>query len=242
LTIRDQVRAEALLADVLGIDQFAAVLGGSMGGMRALEWAIMYPDRVGAALVLAVGATATADQIGTQATQIAAVRADPAWAGGDYEGDGPVTGLGIARRIAHLTYRSERELDLRFGRALQQDGRFTVVSYLDHHAEKLVRRFDAGSYVALTEAMNTHDVGRGRGGAAAALAAITSPVVVAGIGSDRLYPLRLQQELVDLIPTADGLHVIASDHGHDGFLIEAEQVGELIRHTLRRSVARTAAA
>jgi homoserine O-acetyltransferase len=85
-------------------------------------------------------------------------------------------------------------------------------------------------------------VGRGRGGAAAALAAITSPVVVAGIGSDRLYPLRLQQELVDLIPTADGLHVIASDHGHDGFLIEAEQVGELIRHTLRRSVGRTAAA
>jgi homoserine O-acetyltransferase/O-succinyltransferase len=242
LTIRDQVRAEAALADVLGIGRFAAVLGGSMGGMRALEWLIMYPDRVGSALVLAVGAAATADQIGTQTTQVAAIRSDPHWDGGDYDGPGPVAGLGVARRIAHLTYRSDRELDARFGRVLQSDGRFAVASYLDHHADKLARRFDAGSYVTLTEAMNTHDVGRGRGGTPTALAAVTSPVVVAGIGSDRLYPLRLQQELADLIPTADGLHVIASDHGHDGFLIESDQVGELVRHTLRRSAGRTAAA
>ena len=110
-------------------------------------------------------------------------------------------------------------------------------SYLDHHADKIIGRFDAGSYVVLTEAMNSHDAGRGRGGVAAALGAIAVPTVVAGIDSDRLYPLRLQQELADLIPTADALHVVASEYGHDGFLIETEQVGELVRHTLARGPA-----
>jgi homoserine O-acetyltransferase len=209
-----------------------------MGGMRALEWAVMYPERVGAALVLATGAAATADQIGTQTAQILAITGDPNWHGGDYytAAAGPAAGLGLARRLAHLTYRSERELDLRFGRD-RQPGReqFAVQSYLDHHATKLARRFDAGSYVTLTEAMNSHDVGRDRGGVAAALATVTAPVVVAGIGSDRLYPLRLQREMADGTPTADGLHVIASDYGHDGFLIEAAQVGELVAHTLRRA-------
>ena len=127
----------------------------------------MYPARVGAALVLAVGAAATADQIGTQTTQLTAIRADP------------VHGLGLARRIAHLTYRSELELDIRFGNTAQGDG-FAVQSYLDHHADKLEARFDAESYVTLTEAMNTHDVGRGRGGVAAALASIRTPMVVGG--------------------------------------------------------------
>ncbi|WP_375479516.1 homoserine O-acetyltransferase [uncultured Jatrophihabitans sp.] len=236
VTIRDQVAAEALLADELGVARFAAVLGGSMGGMRALEWAVGTPDRVGAALVLAVGAAASADQIATQTTQLQAIYADPAWAGGDYSGDGPVVGLGIARRIAHLTYRSERELDARFGRAVQHDGRYAVVSYLDHHADKLAGRFDARSYVALTLAMNSHDVGRGRGGVEAALAAAATPVVVAGIDTDRLYPLRQQQRLADLLPGSDGLHVVRSDYGHDGFLLEADQVGELVRRTLAARV------
>ncbi len=235
LTIRDQVAAEAALADHLGIGRFAAVLGGSMGGMRALEWVIGRPERVGAALLLAVGAAASADQIGTQTLQVQAIRADPDWAGGDYLGAGPVTGLGLARRVAHLTYRSERELDLRFGRVRQDDGRYTVTSYLDHHAAKLAARFDAGSYVVLTEAMNTHDVGRGRGGVAEALSGVRVPVVVAGVSSDRLYPLRQQRQLADLIPGADGLHVVASDHGHDGFLVEIEQVAALVRRTLAYS-------
>lgn len=235
LTVRDQVRAEARLADALDVDAFAAVLGGSMGGMRALEWAVTYPDRVGAALVLAVGAAVTADQLGTQTTQVAAIRADPEWRGGDYTGLGPVAGLDVARRIAHLTYRSADELQDRFGARVQGDGRYAVASYLEHHGAKLVGRFDAGSYVALTEAMNRHDVGRGRGGVATALAAITSPVVVGGIDSDRLYPLALQEELAARIPTADGLTVIASAHGHDGFLVESEQVSDLVVRTLNRS-------
>lgn len=149
-------------------------------------------------------------------------------------GEGPVGGLGLARRIAHLTYRSGLELETRFGREVQDDGRFAVASYLDHQADKLVRRFDAGSYVTLTQAMNTHDVGRGRGGVAAALGTIDVPVVVAGISSDRLYPVEQQQEIADLVPTSGGLHVVDSPFGHDGFLVEADHVGELIRLTLDR--------
>src|SRR3954463_7753367 len=165
VTVGDQVRVEAALADALGIERWACVVGGSMGGMRALEWAVALPGRVATLFFLASGAVATADQIGTQTTQQAAIRVDPRWAGGDYPpADPPVEGLGVARRIAHLTYRSALELGVRFGNRVQDDGRFAVASYLDHHADKRASRFEAGSYVLLTEAMNSWDVGRGRGG------------------------------------------------------------------------------
>ena len=122
--------------------------------------------------MLAVGARATADQIGTQSTQVAAIKADPNWQGGDYYGTGraPDVGMEIARRFAHLTYRGEAELDDRFGNDAQGDedptdgGRYAVQSYLEHQGDKLVARFDAGTYVALTDALSSHDVGRGRGG------------------------------------------------------------------------------
>jgi len=235
---------ELALADALGIRRFAAVMGGSMGGMRTLEWAVSYPDRVGAALVLATGARATADQIGIQCTQIMAITNDPNWQGGDYYGTGgaPDIGLGIARRIAHLSYRAEAELDARFGDAAQTGenpaagGRYAVQSYLDHQARKLVARFDAGSYVLLTDSMNSYDVGRGRGGVRMALSATHCPVVVGGIDSDRLYPLRLQQELAGSLGSCDGLRVISSEFGHDGFLLEFDAVGALIAETLHRSL------
>jgi homoserine O-acetyltransferase len=231
VTVGDQVRVEAALADALGIRRWACVVAGSMGGMRALEWAVALPDRVARLFFLAAGATATADQIGTQTTQQTAIRTDPRWAGGNYDpADPPVDGLGVARRIAHLTYRSPFELGQRFGTTVQDDGRFAVASYLDHHADKLARRFDAGSYVVLTEAMNTWDVGRGRGGVAAALSRVTARSVVAGVDSDRLYPLGLQQEVADLLDVP--LHVIESPYGHDGFLIEVDAVGRLLHQLL----------
>lgn len=242
VTVRDQVRAEVAFADALGIGRWAAVLGGSMGGMRALEWALMHPDRVGGLLALACPAAASADQIGWCGIQLAAIRSDPQWRGGDYLGDGPVAGLGLARRIAHATYRSEAELQVRFGREPQAGedpwagGRYAVESYLDHHAAKLVARFDASSYVALTESMNGHDAGRGRGGIPAALGALRDlpdlPVVVAGVDSDRLYPLHQQQELADGIGVP--LEVVHSDHGHDGFLLESGQIGALLKNLLDR--------
>lgn len=244
ITVRDQVDADVAALAALGITEVAAVIGGSMGGARALEWMIGYPEQVRAGLVLAVGGRATADQIGTQSTQIATIKADPNWLGGDYHGTGrsPDAGLQLARRFAHLTYRGETELDTRFGNAGQGSGedqedplaggRYAVQSYLEHQGAKLIRRFDAGSYVALTETLSNHDVGRGRGGVAAALQSCPVPAVVGGITSDRLYPLRLQQELADLLPGCRGLNVVESIYGHDGFLIETEAVGQLIRETL----------
>jgi homoserine O-acetyltransferase len=231
VTIADQVAVEAALADRLGIGTWRAVVGGSMGGMRVLEWAVSRPDRVAGLFFLASGAVASADQIGTQTTQQAAVRSDPAWAGGDYApGPGPVAGLGIARRIAHLTYRSGVELETRFGAQVQDDGRFAVASYLEHHADKLAARFDAGSYVVLTEAMNSWDVGRGRGGVEQALARVTARSLVAGVDSDRLYPLAQQQQVADALGVP--LRVIASPYGHDGFLLETGAVGALVSELL----------
>jgi homoserine O-acetyltransferase len=231
VTVGDQVRVEAALADALGVDRWACVVGGSMGGMRALEWAVASPERVATLFVLASGAVATADQIGTQTTQQTAIRCDPRWRGGDYPPDDqPVDGLGVARRIAHLSYRSAVELGERFGTVVQDDGRYAVASYLDHHAGKLARRFDAGSYVVLTETMNSWDVGRGRGGVEAALARVTARSLVAGVDSDRLYPLELQQQVADALGVP--LRVIASPYGHDGFLVEVDAVGRLLRGLL----------
>jgi homoserine O-acetyltransferase len=245
VTVRDQVAAEAALADRLGVTAWAAVLGGSMGGMRALEWAVTYPERVRRCIVLACSAYASAEQIAWCQPQLLAIRQDPDFAGGDYYGrpQGPDLGLGLARRIAHVTYRSEPELDTRFGRTAQGEeqplgggGRYAVESYLDHHAQRLAARFDANSYLVLTESMNSHDVGRGRGGVKAALDRVTADLVVVAVDSDRLYPPRLSEEISQAGGTAGPTHVISSDHGHDGFLIEIEQVGQIVRESLSRSL------
>ncbi|WP_049575847.1 homoserine O-acetyltransferase [Nocardiopsis sp. SBT366] len=240
ITLRDTVRAEEALADALGVDAWAAVIGGSMGGMRAMEWALTHPGRVRRALLLACPAATTAWQIACAAPQLHAVRADPDWFGGDYHSTGraPVDGLGVARRIAHVTYRGAEEFDARFGRAAQRgedpgaEGRYAVESYLDHQAWKLARRFDPASYVLLTEAMNGHDVGRGRGGVAAALATLPERTIVAGIDSDHLYPLSQQREIARHLPRPGQVRVIGSPHGHDGFLVETGQVAALVRELL----------
>ncbi len=242
VTIRDQVVAECALAQHLGIARWSAVVGGSMGGQRALEWAVSFPDRVPRVVIVACGAQATAEEIALSSLQVQAIRSDPNFRGGDYydaaPGDGPWRGMSLARGIGQVSYRSEIELDQRFGRGRQGDedpmagGRYAIESYLDYHGQKLADRFDANTYITLSQAMNHHDVGRGRGGIAAALRRISGAVMVAGISSDRLYPLRLQQELVDLIPAAEKLTVIESLDGHDAFLTEHEQVSTLIRAAL----------
>lgn len=240
VTVRDQVRAEVAFADELGIASWHAVIGGSAGGMRAVEWAIEHPDRVERLFLLATTAAASAEQIALSATQIDVIRSDPWFASGDYYNGpaGPLGGLDLARRIAHISYRSELELADRFdrstqdGKAVADGGRYAVESYLQHHGDKLVRRFDANSYIVLSRAMNSHDVGRDRGGIEAALSRITAETVVAGIDSDRLYPLAQQQRLADGIPTSGSLEIVKSLHGHDGFLIEIDQVGEIARQLL----------
>ena len=244
LTIRDQVSAQIALADAIGIDRWSAVIGGSMGGMHALEWAIANPQRVERLALLAVPPALTADQIAGNSLQVEAVRADANFRGGDYyDGDeGPTSGLALARRMAMLNYRSSSELNDRFARSWQSGisplgdgGRFAVDSYLDFHGNRFVRRFDANSYITLVEAMNSHDVGRGRGGTAAALERITALTLVLGISSDRLFPLDGQRVIAASLRNAldgDEPVVIESAFGHDGFLIEEQAVGRHLRRLL----------
>jgi homoserine O-acetyltransferase/O-succinyltransferase len=242
ITIKDQVAVEAVLADALGIGRWAAVVGGSMGGMRVLEWAVTHPERLERMIVLACGAAATPEQIALCAVQAQAIRLDPQFRGGDYydgeSAEGPQWGLGLARRIGHISYRSELELAARFGRQAQTGeepltgGRYSIESYLDHHADKLRRRFDANSYLVLSRAMDHHDVGRDRGGAERALSGVLARSTIAAIDSDRLYPPRLQLEMAELLPDRPKVELIRSLHGHDGFLIESEQVGDVIAGAL----------
>lgn len=238
ITVRDQVSAEVALADLLGIERFAAVLGGSMGGMRALEWAVGQPERVDRAIAIATCASFSGDQIAWSVPQLAAIRADGNFRGGDYyDGQPPLAGMAVAREIAHTTYRSALELDTRFGRMAQVDedplrgGRYSVQSYLEYHGAKLGRRFDPNSYLALTEAMNSHDIGRGRGGVDAALQRISAELTVAVVDSDRLF-LPAQGELIATAPSARPLITIHSDYGHDGFLIEADAIAKVVRDAL----------
>lgn len=237
LTIRDQVTAQVALADALGIERFAAVIGGSMGGMHALEWAVQYPQRVQRLAVLAAPAVSSADQIALNSVQLEAIRMDSLFRDGDYydETEGPYRGLALARRMALLNYRSSSELNERFERSWQgvldplgRGGRFAVESYLDFHGNKFTRRFDANSYITLVEAMNSHDIARGRGSLTDALSSVTARTLVLGIDSDRLFPVEQQQVLAAHLPTTIHGHeavVISSPFGHDAFLIEDELVG-----------------
>ena len=241
ITIRDQVAVEVALSSYLGIEKWAGVVGGSMGGMRALEWVVGHPSRVDRAVIIAVGAAGTADQIALCSLQVRAIRADPFFAGGDYYDQpyGPRHGLSIARGIGQFSYRTWTEFETRFGREAQDDntvlerGRYAIESYLGYQGDKLAARFDPNSYIVLSEAMNHHDVGRGRGGVVTALKGVRSNVSVAGITTDRLYPRELQEELARLIPRAGRMVAISSPAGHDGFLLEVEQVGAIIRTALQ---------
>ena len=247
LTIRDQVAAQVAFADRIGIDSWALVVGGSMGGMHALEWAIDQPDRVHRLAILAAPPVTTADQIALNSVQIEAIRSDPLFRSGDYydaaDGDGPTRGLALARRMALLNYRSPSELNERFERGWQSrisplgsGGRFAVESYLDFHGNKFTRRFDANSYIVLVEAMNSHDVSRGRGSLAEALSAIEATTLVVGIDSDRLFPVEGQRRIAAHLRNGlDGTEpvVLSSSYGHDGFLIENAAVGEQLGRLLR---------
>lgn len=240
VTIRDMVRTQARLADALGIHAWRAVVGGSMGGMQTLEWAVMYPERVERVIAIATCEAATAQQIGWWSTGRRAIALDPKWRNGNYydaePGDGPHAGLALARMVSQVTFRSDDVFTDRFGREVVEPlsgrfemwQRFQVERYLDHHGAKLARRFDANSYLLITKAMDLHDIARGRGGLEAACARITSPLLSVGITSDILYPSYQQRDLVDHVTAAGGTatyHEIDSPHGHDAFLIDVDQVG-----------------
>ena len=245
ITTRDQVAVEIALSRDLGIRSWELVVGASMGGLRVLEWALLGPEagiEVRNVAAIATTAQTGGDQIAWAHPQLAAIRVDPRFRDGDYydaaADDGPHTGLGIARQIAHTTYRTGYELDQRFGRLPQggedpfAGGRFAVQSYLEHHGDKLARRFDANSYLVLTESMLSHDLGRDRGGVEAALSQITARTLVVAVDSDRLFPPGQSARLAQWIPGAEPLRIVTSDVGHDGFLVEADQIGPMVSEFL----------
>ena len=239
ITIRDMCTAEVKLADMLGVSSWAFIAGPSFGGNRAMEWAASYPERIRALAVLVSGPATTAEQLSYAHFQNEAIRLDPNWRGGDYydapDGKGPHQGLGLAREIAHLTYRCASELTTRFGRLPQGDedplhgGRFAVESYMDYHAYKLAARFDANSYLVITQAFATHDIGRGRGGVDKVLQTLTMPTLVVEVDSDRLFYPEDMRALAAALPNAGEVRTIHSEHGHDGFLVENDQVTEILR-------------
>ncbi len=226
VTIRDMVRAQEMLREHLGVKSWASVIGGSMGGMQALEWAIMFGERVRSIAPICTTLAATPWQIAFSAVGRNILALD----------NGSEEALSVARAVAMISYRSDRLFQDKFGRTLSTPdeiyelwNKFEVENYLKHQGVSLNRRFNSASYLILNKAMDLHDIGRNRGGVEKAAALINVPTLVLSVDSDILYPVRLQEEMVELIlagGTSCHHDILKSDYGHDGFLIEAEQVGE----------------
>jgi homoserine O-acetyltransferase len=251
ITVRDMVRAQVRVSDMLGIEVWHSVIGGSMGGMQVLEWGITFPHRVRTLVPIATCLQATAQQIAWGAIGRRSIRLDPKWNGGDYYdaevGQGPWQGLAIARMVAQVTFRSDNVFTDRFGRELADmdadyNGlglwdKFEVENYLDHHGDKLIRRFDTNSYLIIGKAMDLHDVARGRGNLQTAISRISAPVLSVGISSDILYPTYQQKQIRELINQTGGsceYFEIDSPHGHDAFLINLDQVGKPVTEFLEK--------
>jgi homoserine O-acetyltransferase len=221
VTIRDMVRVQQLLLDHLQVNSIELAIGGSMGGMQVLEWLVI-DNRIQKAMLIAMGIGHAAWTIGVSEAQRRAIQADKNWNGGYYDVENPpADGLAAARMMGMIMYRSHAAFERRFARDLQpgNDDLFKVCSYLNYQGEKLVKRFDANTYLRLTSAMDSHDVYRDRNIYGDILSDINVPVLVIGISSDILYPTSEQKELSLRLGNAS-YEEIDSDEGHDAFLIE----------------------
>lgn len=240
VTVSDWVRLQARLLDHLSIERVRAVVGGSLGGQQALEWALAYPQRVGGSIVLAASPRLSAQGVAFNAVGRQAIMNDPRFRGGSYYSDGgPNHGLAVARMMAHITYLSEEGMHEKFGRRRKQapgEGfgiEFEVESYLDYQGRSFVERFDANSYLYITRAMDYYDAAArwGGGDLVAACRRIESRVMVVSFSSDWLYPPSQCREFALAMCRADKpvTYVnVPSRYGHDAFLVETEPVGQLL--------------
>ena len=243
VTIKDIVLAQAMLLDALGIEKVLCATGGSMGGMLALQWASSFPHRTVAAIPIATAARHTAQNIALHEVGRQAIMADPDWCGGNYYATGkqPEKGLAIARMAAHISYLSEKALERKFGRALQDrarpsfgfDADFQVESYLRHQGAIFADRFDANSYLYITRAMDYFDLAKDHGGDLSA-AFRGTPTKFLGISftSDWLFPTSENKAIADALTRAQAaieFHEIASDKGHDAFLLNEPEMFAAIR-------------
>lgn len=228
ITVGDMVRLQSRLLDHLGIQELELVTGPSLGGMQALEWAVRYPDRVRSIVPIGVGGKHSAWCIGMSEAQRAAIYADADWNGGYYSDERPPRkGLAAARMMAVCSYRSWSGFQRRFGREECSNGDYQVQSYLRHQGDKINDRFDANSYVRLTQAMNDFDLSRGRGNYIDVLESIRQRALVVSVSSDVLYPAHEQALLAQHLPNAR-YEILESDFGHDGFLVQTAELSRLI--------------
>ena len=232
VTIRDMVHVQKRLLDQLGISKLVMVVGGSMGGMQALEWAVTYPEMAAGVAVIAAPGYTTAQAIAYNDAGRRAILLDPEYRGGDYYGGpGPVQGLTLARAVGMITYQSEESMTRKFSRRLR-DGRFEIEHYLDYQGDCLVKRFDANSYLCLIRAIDLFDLADGRPSYQAALAAVKAKMMIVGVSSDILYPVHQQRQLsVELARQGARVVVfreIESAHGHDGFLIDFPKLADIL--------------
>ncbi len=229
ISVSDIVQHQHMLAQHLGIRKIKLVLGGSMGGFQALEWALRYPNMVQRLALIATSYRQPAQAIALSSLQCAQIERDPKFLGGCYAPeDGPSEGLALARQIGHLSYRCASELDARFDRERDEGGEFQVNRYLAHQGNKLIKRFDANSYLRLNRAMNNFDACIGRGEPRFALGKLNIPALIVAVDSDWLYPPSEQARLAALLPNAAHIS-ISSNSGHDGFLLDAAKFEPALR-------------
>ncbi|HET8733794.1 MAG TPA: homoserine O-acetyltransferase [Anaeromyxobacteraceae bacterium] len=241
ITVRDMVRVQGELCRALGVRRIRAVVGGSLGGMQVLEWALLFPDLVQSIVPIAAPARHSAWAIGLSEAQRQAIAADPRWAGGRYDpADPPAAGLAAARMMAMCTYRGWESFEERYGRRPQAADVFAMESYLRYQGQQLVGRFDAATYFALTRAMDTHDVARGRGEYEAVLRSVRQPALVVTIDTDVLYVPEEQRVMARHMPAAR-LERLPSPHGHDAFLIHVDELSAMVAEFRDRVEGRGAA-
>jgi homoserine O-acetyltransferase len=247
ITIGDIVEAQRHLIDHLGIERLLSVVGGSMGGMQALQWAVHHPERVASCMPIATCARSSAQTIALNEVGRQAIYADPKWNRGDYyNGQRPDTGLAVARMVGHITYMSDTSMRAKFGRRLQTREKFgydfeidfAVESYLRYRGQNFPRRFDANSYLYVTKAIDYFDLAAPHGGdLVAAFADVTARFMVLSFTSDWLYPSYQSREIVRALlqNAVDVTYVdVESDYGHDSFLVEVELMTRLIDEFLTR--------
>jgi homoserine O-acetyltransferase/O-succinyltransferase len=245
ITIADMVRAQAALLDALGIETLLAVVGGSMGGMQALQWSASFPHRVESVVAIATATRHSAQNIAFHEVGRQAIMADPRWKGGAYGKAAPTAGLAVARMAAHITYLSEAGLTAKFGRSLQDranlsfgfDADFQIESYLRHQGMSFVDRFDSNSYLYITRAMDYFDLAAPHDGQLAqAFAETRARFCIISFDSDWLYPTSESRRTVQALVAA-GRHVsfveLSSPHGHDSFLLDSPQMNAVVDGFLR---------
>ncbi|MDN5347630.1 MAG: homoserine O-acetyltransferase/O-succinyltransferase [Clostridia bacterium] len=244
ITIRDMVRVQRVLLEHLGVKRLVTAIGGSMGGMQALEWGVNYPDFLASIIPIATSGRTSAQGIAYNAVQREAIYMDPGWEGGNYYGrPGPQKGLALARMIGTITYKSDVSWSFKFGRArngsledlYKLEGRFEIENYLHYQGRKLVERFDANTYLYLTKAIDLHDVGRGHPSYAEALGRISCPCLAIGISTDILYPPYQVKEIAEILQKQGRPAKYAelnSPYGHDAFLIEFDKLGAIVKEFL----------